>query len=123
MLFTVLTHSLYHVKRAELSMFVCPAEGETVTGSNMYSHAVLLLKTEPVTTNKPYLSTVLIPTENKIQTSIHTSTGGLWFHAVSFIGGMMLAFVIIMSVALGYKLACSQREVRYRAIEEHDAII
>ncbi|XP_052008260.1 porimin [Xyrauchen texanus] len=104
-------------------LILSSAEGETETGSNMYSHAVFLLKTEPVTTTEPYLSTVLIPTENKIQTSIPTSTGGLWFHAGSFIGGMMLAFVIIMSVALVYKLACSQREVCYRAIEEHDTII
>ncbi len=41
-------------------------------------------------------------------------TAGPWFHVGSFIGGMMLAFIIILVVTLGYRLACSQREVRYR---------
>ncbi len=40
-------------------------------------------------------------------------TAGPRFHAGSFIGGMMLAFIITLIVTLGYRLVCSQREVRY----------
>jgi len=43
-------------------------------------------------------------------------TAGFRFHAGSFVGGMALAVIITLAVALGYRLACSQREVRYRAM-------
>lgn len=43
-------------------------------------------------------------------------TAGPRFHDGSCIGGMMLAFIIILVVTLGYRLACSQREVHYRVM-------
>ncbi|XP_016099713.1 porimin [Sinocyclocheilus grahami] len=93
------------------------AEGETsVTRSNMSNYSTLLPKAEHITPTEPSVNT-----STGVPPSIPTA--GPRFHAGSFIGGMMLAFIIILVVTLGYKLACSQREVHYRAIEEHDAII
>ncbi|XP_048025365.1 porimin isoform X1 [Megalobrama amblycephala] len=106
-----------------------PAERETVSGSNMSNYSTLPPKSEPITPTKPSVNTELFTTKSKHLISASTCvppsipTAGPRFHAGSFIGGMMLAFIIILAVTLGYRLACSQREVRYRAIEEHDAII
>ncbi|XP_056112226.1 porimin [Rhinichthys klamathensis goyatoka] len=105
-----------------------PAEGETVTGSNM-SKTTLAPKAELISSTNPSLNTELITTQSKplipASTGVPPSipTAGSRFHAGSFVGGMTLAIIITLAVALGYRLACSQREVRYRAIEEHDAII
>lgn len=38
------------------------------------------------------------------------------FDASSFIGGMMLAFIIILAVTVGYRLFCSKQEIRYRVM-------
>ncbi|KAK7152257.1 hypothetical protein R3I94_008550 [Phoxinus phoxinus] len=105
-----------------------PAEGETVTGSNM-SKTTIAPKAEPIASTKPSLNTELITTKSKHLISASTGVppsippAGSRFHAGSFVGGMALAVGISLAVTLGYRLACSQREVRYRAIEEHDAII
>ncbi|XP_062328366.1 porimin [Osmerus eperlanus] len=46
------------------------------------------------------------------------------FDAGSFLGGMMLALILTLAIALGYKLACTKQDVRYRTLrEEHEAII
>ncbi|XP_016431446.1 LOW QUALITY PROTEIN: porimin [Sinocyclocheilus rhinocerous] len=106
------------------------AEGETsVTRSNMSNYSTLLPKAEHITPTEPSVNTVHISTESKHLISACTGvppsipTAGPRFHAGSFIGGMMLAIIIILVVTLGYRLACSQRDMHYRVIEEHDAII
>ncbi|XP_052438504.1 porimin [Carassius gibelio] len=106
------------------------AEGKTsVTRLNMSNYSTLLPKAEPIDPTEPSVNTVHISTESKRLISVTTGvppsnpTAGPRFHAGSFIGGMMLAFIIILVISLGYRLTCSQREVRYRVIEEHDAII
>ncbi|XP_050991023.1 porimin [Labeo rohita] len=109
------------------------AEGETsMTGSNMSNYSTSMPKAEPITPTEPSVNTVHISTKSKCLISASTDktgvsssipTPGPRFHAGSFIGGMMLAFIIMLVVTLGYRMACSQREVQYRFIEEHDAII
>uniref|UniRef100_A0A8C1SAB7 Uncharacterized protein n=1 Tax=Cyprinus carpio TaxID=7962 RepID=A0A8C1SAB7_CYPCA len=101
------------------------AEGKTsVTRSNMSNNSTLLPKAEPITPTEPSVKHISI--ESKFSALIdcttldHNPTAGPRFHAGSFIGGMMLAFIIILVVTLGYRLACSQREVRYRVNWQHD---
>lgn len=95
----------------------------------MSNYSTLLPKAEPITQTEPSVNTVHILTESKRLISASTGvppsnpTAGPRFHAGSFIGGMMLAFIITLVVTLGHRLVCSQREVRYSVIEEHDAII
>lgn len=99
-----------------------------MTGSNM-SKTTLAPKAELIASTKPSLNTELSTTQSKHLISASTGVppripaAGSRFHAGSFVGGMALAIIITLAVSLGYRLACSQREVRYRAIEEHDAII
>ncbi|XP_039539771.1 porimin [Pimephales promelas] len=107
-----------------------PDEGETVTGSDMSKTTLApKAKAELISSTNPSLNTELITTQSKPLIPASTGvppgipTAGFRFHAGSFVGGMALAVIITLAVALGYRLACSQREVRYRAIEEHDAII
>ncbi|XP_036391885.1 porimin-like [Megalops cyprinoides] len=67
------------------------------------------------------------------QKPVHSTTGvtsttaytcaSSTFHAVSFFGGIVLTLVVTLTVFLGYRFSCSKPEVRYRAIEEHEAII
>ena len=38
------------------------------------------------------------------------------FDAGSFLGGMMLALILTLAIALGYKLACTKQDVRYRTL-------
>ncbi|XP_073706665.1 uncharacterized protein tmem123 [Garra rufa] len=106
------------------------AEGKTaVTGSNMSNFSTFLPKAEHVTSTEPSVRNsteskhLIFTSTDKTDVPPSIPTAGPRFHAGSFIGGMMLAFIIILVVTLGHRLACSQREVRYRVIEEHDAII
>ncbi|XDV28681.1 hypothetical protein PO909_031904 [Leuciscus waleckii] len=98
-----------------------PAEGETVTGSNM-SKTTLAPKAELIASTKLSLNTELSTTKSKHLISSSTGvppsvpTAGFRFHAGSFVGGMALAIIVTLAVTLGYRLACSQREVRYRAM-------
>uniref|UniRef100_A0A9J7XZQ8 Uncharacterized protein n=1 Tax=Cyprinus carpio carpio TaxID=630221 RepID=A0A9J7XZQ8_CYPCA len=97
------------------------AEGKTsVTRSNMSNNSTLLPKAEPITPTEPSVKHISIESKCLISASTgvppSNPTAGPRFHAGSFIGGMMLAFIIILVVTLGYRLACSQREVRYRVM-------
>ncbi|KAL0972668.1 hypothetical protein UPYG_G00193140 [Umbra pygmaea] len=57
-------------------------------------------------------------------TQAYNSPTGSSFHVASFLGGMMLAFLITMAVVMGYKLSCPGGRVRYSTlVDEHDAII
>ncbi|KAK2894819.1 hypothetical protein QQF64_012232 [Cirrhinus molitorella] len=106
------------------------AEGKTaVTGSNMSNYSTFPPKAEHITATEPsvHISTaskhLIFTSTDKTGVPPSIPTAGPRFHAGSFIGGMMLAFIITLVITLGYRLACSQREVRYRVIDEHDAII
>ncbi|XP_043120673.1 uncharacterized protein tmem123 isoform X2 [Puntigrus tetrazona] len=86
------------------------AQGKTsVTGANMSNYSTLLPKAESTG-----------PTVHIISAStgapFSNPTACPRFHASSFIGGMVLAFIILLLVTLGYRLACSPREVRYRVM-------
>uniref|UniRef100_A0A8C1QE11 Uncharacterized protein n=1 Tax=Cyprinus carpio TaxID=7962 RepID=A0A8C1QE11_CYPCA len=110
-----------------------PEDPSNMTGSNMSNYSTLLPKTEHMTPTEPSVNTVHISAESKHLISASTvdyigftssvppsiPTAGPRFHAGSFIGGMMLAFIIILVVTLGYRLACSQREVHYRHLHTH----
>ncbi|XP_056333789.1 porimin [Danio aesculapii] len=105
------------------------AEEETPTASNMSNHSTFLPKAQSITPTESSVNTLHISTPSKHLTSAstgvppgHQAAGG-GFDAGSFIGGMMLAFIIILAITVGYRLFCSKREIRYRVIEEHDAII
>ncbi|KAG7471167.1 hypothetical protein MATL_G00121550 [Megalops atlanticus] len=69
------------------------------------------------TTQKPVHSTTGVTS-----TTAHTCASST-FHAGSFIGGIVLTLAVTLTVFLGYRLSCSKPEVRYRTIEEHEAII
>ncbi|KAI4877395.1 hypothetical protein NFI96_026040 [Prochilodus magdalenae] len=63
-----------------------------------------------MTTQPPVPATGAFPSS-----PAHDPTGP-HFHAGSFLGGMMLALVLTLTAALAYRLGCSSRTVRYRAI-------
>ncbi|XP_021328999.1 porimin [Danio rerio] len=105
------------------------AEEEPLTASNMSHYSTHLSKAKSITPTEASVNTLHISTPSKhlISASIgvppgHLTAGG-GFDAGSFLGGMILAFIIILAVAVGYRLFCSKRAIRYRVIEEHDAII
>ncbi|XP_072551660.1 porimin [Salminus brasiliensis] len=87
------------------------------TGPEFTTSTVVLKSAGPKTTQAPVHTSGVTPT-----CPAHFPTGP-HFHAGSFLGGMMLAFVITLAASLGYRLVCSRQTVRYRAIEEHDAVI
>ncbi|KAG5844327.1 porimin [Anguilla anguilla] len=76
------------------------------------------ISTLMTSTSQPPGSTATGATNAAAQT--HTAST---FDTGSFIGGMVLAFSLTLVLFLGYKFFCSRQEVRYRTIEEHDAII
>nr|XP_021323541.1 porimin isoform X2 [Danio rerio]XP_021329000.1 porimin isoform X2 [Danio rerio] len=95
----------------------------------MSHYSTHLSKAKSITPTEASVNTLHISTPSKhlISASIgvppgHLTAGG-GFDAGSFLGGMILAFIIILAVAVGYRLFCSKRAIRYRVIEEHDAII
>ncbi|KAJ7990090.1 hypothetical protein DPEC_G00296680 [Dallia pectoralis] len=45
-----------------------------------------------------------------------SSPSGPSFHLGSFLGGMLLAFLITMAVIIGYKVFCDRRDVRYHTL-------
>ncbi|XP_049339736.1 porimin [Astyanax mexicanus] len=81
------------------------------------THTAFVTRVAATTTTPPVHTSGIVPT------SPPSSSSGPHFHVGSFLGGMMFAFVITLVASLGYRLVCSRRTVRYRAIEEHDAVI
>ncbi|KAG7483903.1 hypothetical protein MATL_G00043220 [Megalops atlanticus] len=77
--------------------------------------------TKPTMTTSPTQPPVTNPTAASNSTS-QTPTAST-FDTGSFVGGMFLALSVTLVLFLGYKFSCSRQEVRYRTIEEHDAII
>ncbi|XP_010863609.3 porimin [Esox lucius] len=76
------------------------------------------------TTTTPSANTTTTTTNSTATTSPPNSPSGPSFHMGSFLGGMVLAFLITMAVITGYNLSCLRRDVRYHTLaEEHDAII
>ncbi|KAI1903796.1 hypothetical protein AGOR_G00030900 [Albula goreensis] len=83
-------------------------------------------ETVPTTTKsalKPTTAKPPAPTATGSSNSTAVPFHRTKFDLGSFIGGMVLASILTLSVYLGYKFACSRNEIRYSTIEEHDAII
>ncbi|KAK1169453.1 sialomucin core protein 24 [Acipenser oxyrinchus oxyrinchus] len=83
------------------------------------------------TPHTPSNTTVVPPTNttNPAKTSAASASTtasprtGSRFDAGSFIGGILLTLGMTAILFMGYKFSCVKREVQYRTIEEHDAII
>ncbi|KAJ8405903.1 hypothetical protein AAFF_G00313400 [Aldrovandia affinis] len=84
------------------------------------------IPTAPVTTPKSTMTTSTtqppFPTAGASNSTSETHTAST-FDTGSFVGGMVLALSLTVILYLGYKFSCSGQEIRYRTIEEHDAII
>ncbi|XP_058884266.1 sialomucin core protein 24-like isoform X1 [Acipenser ruthenus] len=105
-----------------------PATKATATSASTQSPNTTANGTTPHT---PSNTTVVPPTNttNPAKTSAASASTtasprtGSRFDAGSFIGGMLLTLGMTAILFMGYKFSCVKREVQYRTIEEHDAII
>ncbi|XP_051055522.1 porimin [Phodopus roborovskii] len=81
--------------------------------------------------NSTHTSTALMTTgHSSLKTSITITTTlhpdkskGSKFDAGSFVGGIVLTLGVLSVLYIGCKMYYSRRGIRYRSIEEHDAII
>ncbi|KAK6486404.1 sialomucin core protein 24 [Huso huso] len=105
-----------------------PATKATATSASTQSPNTTANGTTPHT---PSNTTVVPPTNttNPAKTSAASASTtasprtGSRFDAGSFIGGILLTLGMTAILFMGYKFSCVKREVQYRTIEEHDAII
>ncbi|XP_036050103.1 porimin [Onychomys torridus] len=65
-----------------------------------------------------------LKTSITITATVHSDkSGGSRFDAGSFVGGMVLTLGVLAVLYIGCKMYYSRRGIRYRSIDEHDAII
>ncbi|XP_013366475.1 PREDICTED: porimin [Chinchilla lanigera] len=63
-------------------------------------------------------------TSPTITTAVHSQeSGGSRFDPGSFVGGIVLTLGVLSVLYIGCKMYYSRRGIRYRTIDEHDAII
>ncbi|KAB5575098.1 hypothetical protein PHYPO_G00216920 [Pangasianodon hypophthalmus] len=97
-------------------VYVTAWEGQvTLSTSNSSSH-------ESITHTTPLLRAPFTTTGSQ-NTPVPTSAPCSQVHVASLLGGMMLGFIVTLAVCLGYRLICFRQQGRYRALEQHDAII
>ncbi|XP_041089123.1 sialomucin core protein 24 [Polyodon spathula] len=79
----------------------------------------------PSNTTVVTTSNTTIPAKTSAASASTTASPrtGSRFDAGSFIGGILLTLGMTAILFMGYKFSCAKREVQYRTIEEHDAII
>ncbi|XP_028818505.1 porimin [Denticeps clupeoides] len=73
--------------------------------------------------HEPHTATTPPSTSGHVSRTTSRTTRGSRFDAGSFIGGMILALAVTLALAVGYRLACSRRDVGYRTLGEQDALI
>uniref|UniRef100_A0AAY4E896 Uncharacterized protein n=1 Tax=Denticeps clupeoides TaxID=299321 RepID=A0AAY4E896_9TELE len=91
-----------------------------------YGSALTSAKHEPHTATTPPSTSgtvELYSSRKNIRIRLDPYCVGSRFDAGSFIGGMILALAVTLALAVGYRLACSRRDVGYRTLGEQDALI
>ncbi|KAJ8275844.1 hypothetical protein COCON_G00075960 [Conger conger] len=95
----------------------------TSSAASYASMTTRKISTFKTSTNQPPVSKGIGKVHNEGTTHTAQTHTASTFDIGSFIGGMVLALSLTLVLFLGYKFFCSRQEIRYRTIEEHDAII
>ncbi|XP_012372932.1 porimin [Octodon degus] len=94
-----------------------PATSKTTPKATSISQNVTQRSTPTMTTAHHGLVTSLT-------TTVHSKEGGgSKFDTGSFVGGIVLTLGVLSILYIGCKMYYSRRGIRYRTIDEHDAII
>ncbi|XP_045412781.1 porimin [Lemur catta] len=105
-----------------------------VASTNMTSTTLKSTPKTSVSQNTSQMSTsTMTTTHNSLVTSlsssititatIHSKEKGSKFDTGSFVGGIVLTLGVLSILYIGCKMYYSRRGIRYRTIDEHDAII
>ncbi|XP_075707648.1 porimin [Rhinoderma darwinii] len=97
-----------------------PATSHTTQGPPVTNASTTTVTSKATVTTPAVTATTSSPVTSSISASLQEKSG---FDLGSFIGGIVLTLGILAAVYFGCRFYNSKRGVRYRTIDEHEAII